>query len=78
MSEKHKKCAKVLNYFKLILNFKLLWTFLVLVSAASRCVQISTFASLAGVPIGVASSAEGLKICAITAGIKKGLKSISQ
>ena len=31
----------------------------------------SFFASLVGIPIGITSSAIGLKICAITAGIKK-------
>ena len=31
----------------------------------------SVFASLVDIPIGIASSAIGLKICAITAGIKK-------
>ena len=35
------------------------------------CVSISAFASLAGIPIGITSSAVELKICAITAGIKK-------
>ena len=37
----------------------------------SGCVSISAFASLVGIPIGITSSAIGLKICAITAGIKK-------
>ena len=32
---------------------------------------MSTFASLVGIPIGIARSAVGLKICVITAGIKK-------
>ena len=32
---------------------------------------ISAFASLVGIPIGITSSAIGLKLCAITAGIKK-------
>ena len=45
--------------------------FLVFVSAVSGCVSISAFASLVGVPIRIASSAVGLKICAITAEIKK-------
>ena len=35
------------------------------------CVSISFYASLVGVPIGITSSAIGLKICAITAAIKK-------
>ena len=37
------------------------------------CVEtlsISAFASLLGIPIGITSSEIGLKICAITAGIK--------
>ena len=34
-------------------------------------VSISTFASLVGIPIGIASFAVGLKICALTAVIKK-------
>ena len=32
---------------------------------------MSTFATLVGIPIGTTSSAIGLKICAITAAIKK-------
>ena len=34
---------------------------------------ISTFGSLVCVPVGITSSAVGLKICAITAGIKKSI-----
>ena len=34
------------------------------------CFSISAFASLIRIPIGVKSSAIGLKFCAITAGIK--------
>ena len=37
----------------------------------SGCVSISSFASLVGIPKGITSSAIGLKICAITIGIKK-------
>ena len=44
---------------------------LILVPAVTRCVFISAFASLVDIPIGNTSSATGLKICAITAGIKK-------
>ena len=51
-----------LDYFKKILVF---------VSAVSGEVPISTFALLVGVPFGTASSAGRLKICAITAAIKK-------
>ena len=35
------------------------------------CVSIFAFASLVCVPVGITSSAVGLKICAINAGIKK-------
>ena len=54
---------------------KLYWTlnyiehFLILVSAITGC--ISAFSSLHGIPIGITSSAIGLKICVITAGIRK-------
>ena len=41
------------------------------ISTITGCVSISAFASLVGIPIGVTSSATGLKICVITAGIKK-------
>ena len=37
----------------------------------SGCVSISGLASLVGVPVGIASSAVGLKTCALIAGIKK-------
>ena len=45
--------------------------FLILGSTITGCVSISAFASLVGIPIGIASSTIGLKICVITAGIKK-------
>ena len=44
---------------------------LIAISKIPRWVSISTFASLIGIPIGATSSAIRLKICAITAGIKK-------
>ena len=62
MSEKHKKVCRSLNYFE---------NFLVSVSAVSDCVSISAFTSLVGVFVGIANFAVGLKICVITAGIKK-------
>ena len=40
-------------------------------STVTGCISISAFASLVSIPAGIASSAVGLKICAITAGIKK-------
>ena len=62
MSKKHKKVCTTLNYIE---------HFLILASTITGCVSISAFASLIGIPIRVTSSAIGLKICAITTGIKK-------
>ena len=45
--------------------------FLILASAVTGCKSSSVFASLLDIPIGINGSAIGLKICAITAGIKK-------
>ena len=59
---KHKKVSTTLNYIEHIL---------ILALTITGCTPISAFASLLGVPIGITSSAIGLKICAITAGIKK-------
>ena len=61
MSEKHKNTSKYLNYVEHLL---------ILASTVTDCVAISAFASLDCVPVGITSSAVGLKICAITAGIK--------
>ena len=44
---------------------------LILVSTVTSCVSISALASLVCVPAGIMSSAVGIKICAITAVIKK-------
>ena len=62
MSEKYKKTCKYLNYVEHLL---------ILVSTVTGCVSISAFASLVCVPFGITSSAVGLIICAIIAGIKK-------
>ena len=62
MSKKHKKVSGVLNYIDYLL---------IVISTSTGCVSIPAFASLVGIPIGITSSAIGLKICAITAGIKK-------
>ena len=61
MSETYKKICKYLNYEHL----------LILISAVTGCVSIYGFASLFCVPVGIKSSAVGIKICAITSGIKK-------
>ena len=45
--------------------------FLVFLSAVSRYVSISAFASLVGIPLGIASSAVGITICVSNGGIKK-------
>ena len=62
MSEKYKKTCHYLNYVEHLL---------ILVSRVADCVSVSAFASLVFVLFGITSSAVGLKICAITAGIKK-------
>ena len=61
MSEKS-KTWKYLNYVKHLL---------VLVSTVPGCVLTSAFASLVCAPVGITSSAVGIKICVIIAGIKK-------
>ena len=62
MSRKHKKVCTILNYIEY---------FLILASTITGCIPIFAFASLVGIPIGSTSSAIGLKICVIAAGIKK-------
>ena len=44
---------------------------LILASTVTGCISISGFASLVGIPLGTTSSAIGLTICLIAAGIKK-------
>ena len=62
MSKKYKKVCTTLTYIE---------HFLILASAITGCISISAFAPLIGILIGITNSAIGLKICAITAGIKK-------
>ena len=62
LSKKHKKVCGVLNFIE---------HFLILVSTVTGCVPISAVVSLVGIPVGITSSAVGLKICLKTAGIKK-------
>ena len=62
MSKKHKKVCRILNYID---------QSLIVISTISACASISAFASLIGIAVGVMISASGLKICAITAEIKK-------
>ena len=60
-NEKHKKVCKVLNYIDHLL---------IVTSTITGCVSISAFAFLFDIPIGITSSAIGLKIYVITAGKK--------
>ena len=62
MSKKHNKVCRVLNY---------MYNLLIVLFTTTRSVSISALASLIGIPIGITSSASGLKICVITAGIKR-------
>ena len=62
MSWKHKKVCTTLNCIE---------HFLILASTVTGCISISIFAFLLDIPVEITSSAIGLKICAITAGIKK-------
>ena len=62
MTKKHEKTCRKLNYFK---HYRL-FTFVI-----TGFVSLSAFAVLVGIPVGITSSAIGLKICTITAGIKK-------
>ena len=62
MGRKHKKVCTTLIYIE---------HFLISVSTITRCISLSAFASWLGIPIEITSSAIGLKIRAITAGIEK-------
>ena len=59
MSKKYKKLCTTLNYIT---------HFLILASTITGCISISAFTFLIDIPVGITSSAIGLKICAITAG----------
>ena len=54
MSEKYKKTCKYLHYVE---------NLLILVSTVTGCVSISAVASLFFSPVGITSSAVGIKIC---------------
>ena len=62
MSRKDKKVCTTLNYVE---------HFLILASTVTGCISCSGFASLLGIPIGITSSAIGLKICTIVAVFRK-------
>ena len=61
-SRKHRKVCTTLNYIELFFDSA---------STITGCVSVFVFASLIGVPVGIASSETELKICAIASGIKK-------
>ena len=61
-NRKIKNVCTTLNYIEY---------FLISVSAVYGCISSSVFAPFLGIPVGIRTSAIGLKICAITAGIKK-------
>ena len=59
---KNKNTCKYLNYAE---------NLLIPSSTTTACVSISAFALLVCFLVGITSSAIGIKICAVTAGIKK-------
>ena len=61
-SKKLRKFCRTLNYIE---------QFLILAYTITGCVSISAFTFLIDISIGISSSAIGLKICVITAGIIK-------
>ena len=61
MSKEGKRVSTTLNFIE---------HFFILASTVTGCISISAFASLIGIPLGIASSVIGLKICAIAAWIK--------
>ena len=62
MSKKNRKVCATLNYIE---------HFFILASTIAGYISIAAFASLLCIPIGNTSSAIGLKVSAIAAGIKK-------
>ena len=64
MGEKHKKLCTAVNYIE---------HFVIMASAVTECASTSTFASLIDFPVGITSSAMGLKMCSMTAIIKKSI-----
>ena len=59
MSKKHKEYVSYIGHS------------LIVISTITGCISISAFTSLVGISIGITSSAIGLKICVITAGVKR-------
>ena len=67
--EKNKLMIKMQKKIFTILNCT--GQFLILVYAVTGCISISTFASLLGIPMEIDRSATRLKVCSITAEVKK-------
>ena len=61
ISKKYEKTCKYLNCVE---------HFLIFASAITGCVLNPAFGSLVAIPVGITSSAVGIRICAITAVIK--------
>ena len=59
--KQHKRICTTLRYIE---------HFLILASTITGCISISAFTSFIGIPIGIMSSAIGIKICPMAAGIK--------
>ena len=62
MSNRHKNICRVLNHIDHLLT---------VTSTITVCDSIFSFVSLVRIPIGITGSANGFRICVITAGIKK-------
>ena len=62
MSKKHKKVCRVLSYIE---------HSLIIISSVTGYVSIFAFANVVGISIGITIPAIGVKICVITAGIKR-------
>ena len=69
MIRKHKMVCTTLNYIE---------HFLILAFAITWCISLLAFSSLPGILIGIKSSAIGLSICAIAAGIKRSTSIITK
>ena len=65
MSKKYKRVCRVWNYIEHLL---------IVIYTITGCVSISAFPSLVGISIGITRCAIGLKICAVTAGLKVYIK----
>ena len=62
ISKKHKKIFRTLNQTDHLF---------ILVSTVTGCVSVSPCTSLVSIPVGTANSATTMRVCTITAGIKK-------